>query len=410
MSSKRRIGGHFGSALQAATKKQKAGWREEIGPDEAPVVAVGDNSDSEDAIIDPGTPLPDSPDPEPPEPAADAAAIEAAANEETPAAAPSADAAVVADGPPAEAVAEKAPPPALRGCTASAVLLCLELVVDEVAVGSFKVLLPGGLSAGLEKQLASCLPPSGSMVEAISPGAFCSFAGHGPIAATPAPAQKGAAGAEADGDGGAAVAPMVQHNEAGLLTTPRGGLPGLALTLGPVPHLDASHEALGSIVSGGPVLRRLQVCAPLSGEQRPRKRLTVRIPARPETAANGAAGGEASGSHPFLLLEPAPADILGRALELEPPAAGADAAADSAEVVNLAELEIDGRDEEVAALKSLAFSRERAVGVQAVEEALAAVRDRLAGLEGVLDEAQAGRRMWQQERASHLLRVLGKLR
>lgn len=155
---------------------------------------------------------------------------------------------------------------------------------------------------------------------------------------------------------------------------------------------------------GRPVLRRLAACAPLCGEQKPRKRLAICVPPRPEAAAT------ASNGHPFLSLEPPPEGLVGRALELDLPVAEAVTAADAAEVLNLAELEADGRDEEVVELKGMSFSRERAVGVHKVEEALTNMRDRLAGLEGVLDESQAGRRMWQQERARHLLRVLGKLR
>eukprot|EP00913_Durusdinium_trenchii_P004615 g4284.t1 len=56
---KRRIGGHFGAALGASTKRQRAGWRDEVEEDDvAANTQAGDDDDSEEAVLDPGTPLP----------------------------------------------------------------------------------------------------------------------------------------------------------------------------------------------------------------------------------------------------------------------------------------------------------------------------------------------------------------
>merc|ERR1740121_2645988 len=57
---KRKIGGHYGSAVGASTKRgRSAAWREEVDDVEQrpPPAVVQDDSES-DSVLDPGTPLP----------------------------------------------------------------------------------------------------------------------------------------------------------------------------------------------------------------------------------------------------------------------------------------------------------------------------------------------------------------
>merc|ERR1711974_374684 len=77
------------------------------------------------------------------------------------------------------------------------------------------------------------------------------------------------------------------------------------------------------------------------------------------------------------------------------------------ETLDVIELELNGRDTEIQELKAMPFNRERAEGVAAIEEALTSVQGRLSGFSD-LDEALSHQRCWQQERASHLKRILQK--
>eukprot|EP00435_Cladocopium_sp_Y103_P019537 s2051_g4.t1 len=182
------------------------------------------------------------------------------------------------------------------------------------------------------------------------------------------------------------------HCCAGLLSAPRRGT-GLALTLGADPTLDSSHRVLGPVLSGHRCFRRLEVLAPLSLEARPRVPVFLQLPKTEEEASRPVGlrvePYKESTAPPFS-EEADPADL--------PPE----------ELIDLVDLELSGRDGEVADLKQTTFSRERQQGVDKVEEALNDLLQRLKNLNS-LDDKMSGQRVWVEEGANRLLRVLKKL-
>jgi len=84
-------------------------------------------------------------------------------------------------------------------------------------------------------------------------------------------------------------------------------------------------------------------------------------------------------------------------------------AEDAGEELEMAALEVDSRDRDIAELKGQQFGRQRQRGVAAVEESVLALERRLEALGG-LDETLAGQQLWLGERASHLRRMLGRLK
>merc|ERR1712083_818741 len=81
----------------------------------------------------------------------------------------------------------------------------------------------------------------------------------------------------------------------------------------------------------------------------------------------------------------------------------------SSEVLDLAQIEINGCDADIVALKEQTFSRERQAGVTSVEIALEDLGTRMEGM-GELEESLTNQRSWLLERTRHLLRILKKLR
>ncbi|CAJ1361742.1 unnamed protein product [Effrenium voratum] len=171
------------------------------------------------------------------------------------------------------------------------------------------------------------------------------------------------------------------HGCAGLLTAPRQG-PGLALTLSAQPGLDSSHRVLGPVLSGRRCFRRLEALVPLSHEAHPRVPIFFQLPKLEEEAK------------PQLRLEPYK-DSAAQPFAEDPE----EAALPPEELLDLADVELNGRDVEVADLKQSTFSRERQQGVDKVEEALTKLLQRLEGLEN-LDETLSG--------ASHKMKQRGR--
>lgn len=442
MSAKRKLGGHFGSAVGASTntKRAAASWREEVDAvDGPPPLAVGsaaaaaaDDSDSE-VPVDPGTPLPSEDEAEPA--ATNGSAVEPAAADEAAVAAEVSANGAATVAPAAADVRLAADEPARQ----LPMVASLELLVGEVVMATLQVLLTDGFDQAMARRLKACASPAGGAVEALAAGAFCAFGGYASPPPLPTPAAKVRAaraavaasapngttphkGEEADA---ARAAPPCQHHCAGLLSVPREGDVGLLLTLGPMPHLDATHRVLGSVVAGRGALRRLEALAALSGDALdkpsvPRQVVAIRAggPGEAEAGTGKGAAPAAGGSAPAPaapgsgpLVEPAAecegADTKVFAREKAYSDEKEDAFA-LAEELDIAELELAGRDLEVSDLNQQAFSRERQGGVIAVKTALLAVQERLKDLEGG-DEALAGQSMWLQERASHLLRIIEKL-
>jgi len=290
----------------------------------------------------------------------------------------------------------------------------LEVLIGEAVCGEMQVLLTHGLDEDTEQRLSVCAAQEGSLVDGISDG-MCVFAGHTAPKQAKVASDSCEDGANTNGQAVAGSGHIAKHGCAGLLSAPRYGK-GLVLTLGPQPRLDTTHELLGRILAGRRAMRRLQALAPCSGGPQPRLLLTLLACAPPNNGAGEAVVGstraESNASrpvlpHPTLRLEPAKPsdrDCLPFSWEDEP-ASGPP----PAELLEVAELEINGRDLELAELKQEQFSRERQAGVAAMEVSLAAIVERMERL-GNLDETLAGQRSWQQERASHLLRILKKLR
>eukprot|EP00434_Breviolum_minutum_P042405 symbB.v1.2.037742.t1/scaffold5656.1/size24862/3 len=182
------------------------------------------------------------------------------------------------------------------------------------------------------------------------------------------------------------------HCSAGLLSAPRSGA-GLALSLGADPKLDNTHRVLGPVLSGHCCFRRLEALAPLSLEARPRVPVFLQLPKIEEETSPKVS----------IRVEPSKESAA-------PPFSEETDIADlpPEELLDLADLEVSGRDGEVADLKQTTFSRERQEGVDKVDEALNDLLQRLKSLEG-LDEEKSGQRVWVEEGAKRLLRVLKKL-
>lgn len=468
---KRRIGGHFGAAVAASTKRQRTSWRDELD-EEAPADAANGNGvtvvngsgagapvggltrpggagklgvglpgDSEsEEMVDPGTPLP-----------SDEEGEEAA----VPDAAGAPDGAVAPEGEstaPGQLLLEPAPVEQAAGAAAAAASLeaaaagatigelsafhaarspvevTFELVVGATACGQLRICFPDGVDEATHRRLAACEPPDGAGVEAAVSSGFCTFGGHG---ALPSIAQ-----------GSSGEIPGVLHSCAGVLSAPRDQPAGLLLTLGPQPQLDATHMVLGKAVQGRSVLRRLQALAPSfrGAELELKPRIDPLLLRRVLPVA------DKSVEDPQDAAEPAPEFTKAEAEDPKTPATseatasavrdsgvlngcgGAtssspalnpsllfsqdqelDALAMATETLEVSELEINGREAEVMELKQMAFSRERVQGVAAVEEELGRLETALTAMES-LDEALTHQRSWLQERIRHLLRLLKKLR
>lgn len=385
---KRRIGGHFGSALGASTKRRAAGWRDETD-------ALGDAPEDEsgsDAVLDPGTPL-----------SSDSEVAEVVLAAEGEPALPSApgsgaveDALATPERPDPAPAAPTVPVPV------PAAVVTLELLVAGVPSGTLRVLL-SSLDAATEARLATP-----GAVEALVRGGLCRFGlpEVKPEAAAPEPERpEGPERLELAVEGEGPEVPegegVLLHATAGLLSAPREG-PGLVLTLGPQPKLDATHRVLGLVLFGRAALRRLEVLAPLCGSSKPRQPLAL----KGVGLELGQPKPQVGNCHPLVSLEP-----VEPTSELKPFAWDEERQDNVSDQLDVDELDVTSRDAELAELKDMAFSRERQSGVDAVDAALQAVLTRLEDLGRVaLDETQSGRRLWQQERVNHLLRVLRKLR
>eukprot|EP00927_Polykrikos_kofoidii_P077954 TRINITY_DN74834_c0_g1_i1.p1 TRINITY_DN74834_c0_g1~~TRINITY_DN74834_c0_g1_i1.p1 ORF type:complete len:488 (-),score=93.94 TRINITY_DN74834_c0_g1_i1:164-1627(-) len=481
-SSKRRIGGHFGSAVGASTKRQRgaATWREEIddaaitalptgaasdvGKSEGVVAAAVEDSDSSEAL-DPGTPLP-----------SDSEGCEdsdgghgADSSSAAPTATCAAEAIASLDGADtlagndgvgathrikpgtgvvaAAASKEEHEQDVKASCVEppqAPVIVSFELLIGETVHGTLRILLSQGLSVNMGLRLAACgcapagIPAGGcsggfvdastagnshaasssdsnlvasvasaglsagcvtlhsTPIDALVPGCFCSFGGYSPPPKISArPDQMGTEERDVvDASNGFA---RDRHDCAGLLSVPLAKQLGFVLTLGPQPQLDPSHEVVGRVLAGRAVLRRLEAVAPCSGESQPRLLVAFRAVAAPKIGS-----GELS-----ILTEIAPASDR-KCL----PFSRDDEAPSAAEILEVADLELNGRDEELADLKQQAFCRERQEGIAAIEASLGTLTQRLDGLGDLAgqDTTLAAQRSWHQERLNHLLRILKKLR
>lgn len=450
---KRKIGGHFGAAVGASTKRGRgAAWREEVDDVEAPAPAAEDDSES-DVALDPGTPLPseseddkaapstaaevDSAAPAQPEDAsADAAAAANSAASSSEASVSSAAAQAVPNG----SASSEVPP----ATSSAAVVITLQLVVSEKVACTARVLLRAGLGEATEKRLAACIPPAGSLLDELSKGVVCTFGGHCPVAGAAKGRRKAAktaaqvAEAEAPAhelpdeaiiDEEAPVAtPAASSSQgargAGLLWQPLEGS-GLVLSLGSTGAqlLESTHSLVGPLLTGRRMLQQLEVLAPLVGGLSPQQPVALRVLGPKPADAVALPEDDPVITHPFLLLEPAPATLLS-GTNLQPFALEeTQDAASALEVLEDAELEINCRDAEVAELKGMGFNRERQKGVEVVVETLQSVEHRLSKLgapippeeagppdDGGPEKAQTHQRWWLSQRVQQLLRVLQKLR
>ncbi|CAK8991587.1 unnamed protein product [Durusdinium trenchii] len=401
---KRRIGGHFGAALGASTKRQRAGWRDEVEEDDvAANTQAGDDDDSEEAVLDPGTPLPSEEEeeaekaasPEKVETAEDMAKVAEAEDDK----AQTAITAVNEEKAPATTAGEANMPAAFN----------LEVIVGKNKVGELRILLPFGVDSDIEQRLSACVAPDGGSVDFIVGQTVCGFGGHA------VPGQKETDKGPEEGETQEMAAGLLPveapkapepvangfqsaglHCCAGLLTAPRCGT-GLALTLGADSALDSTHRVLGPVLSGRRCFRRLQALAPLSLEARPRVPVFLQLPKQEEEGVGG------HGRQAPLRLEPYKESAAPPFAEEEEKAV-----LPPEELLDLVDLELSGRDGEVADLKQTTFSRERQQGVDKVEEVLHSLLARVEKLEG-LDETLSGQRVWVEEGANRLLRVLKKL-
>lgn len=342
---KRKIGGHFGAAVGAASKKGR-GWRDEVD-DEEPLVAADESAKADDEVgtakagskagakvaadsesevdMDPGTPLPSEDEeertaaaaagtaPAAAEPSAAAAPEEGAGEAPAPAgegqlAADVAAADVAATVPP---VVEQAPS-AASGPAAPApgaeVVVSLELVVAGCPRGLLRVLLRGGLDQALERRLAACLPPDGGPLNSITEDLLCTFGAQPPASAKPseaaapeAAAEKPEATAAAASSSSSAVpaAACGESLRAGVLCMALHG-DGLALTLlgAEAAPVGRGHYAVaGMVLQGRGTLRKLAALAPLTvgGESKTAQPAVLRVaPAVDKAAGLGAGIAEAA--------------------------------------------------------------------------------------------------------------------
>ncbi|CAE7590078.1 RNLS, partial [Symbiodinium microadriaticum] len=169
------------ASFRASTKRQRGDWREEVDGEEetagTAAKADGDDDDSEEAILDPGTPLPSEEEEDPA-----AAAPEAPPATEPPAEAteeaPAAEAEAVPTEPAATKAEETSAPADAGGPAPKAVVATLDVIVGKNKVGQLRVLLPLGLDPDVEQRLQACAGPDGGVVDFLSPGALCGFGGH----------------------------------------------------------------------------------------------------------------------------------------------------------------------------------------------------------------------------------------
>eukprot|EP00930_Biecheleria_cincta_P085350 TRINITY_DN74745_c0_g1_i1.p1 TRINITY_DN74745_c0_g1~~TRINITY_DN74745_c0_g1_i1.p1 ORF type:complete len:444 (-),score=114.79 TRINITY_DN74745_c0_g1_i1:28-1359(-) len=433
--SKRRIGGHFGAAVGASTKRQRGGWRDEVEEEEPPVQDVTGNDDSDsEVMLDPGTPLPSEDEEEPAlaagksssgDPPVEESAVGGAEGKLQP---PSVVEKVQEPSDAAKSLTEagegeKAEREGGTADEAASKVFVLELIVGKRCCGKLRVLLLEGLDEAVEQRLAACVgsDEASGEVDFLVLDGICGFAGHPVLgndrakktatkdAASNLPAEPfagvedlheqsrpEASSAPAAQNGHSSVA--VPHSCAGLLTAPQDG-PGLALTLAPQTTLDASYRVLGIVLAGRRAFRFLQAVAPLSGkEAKPRVPVFLRHPKVEQD--------DVCRPHPFLSLEARTASGSREAFSEDPESA--DAKLPAEEILELADVELEGRDVEVADLKHATFSRERQAGVVKIEESLVATLQRLGTLEG-LGETLSGQKVWIEEGSQRLLRVLKKL-
>eukprot|EP00435_Cladocopium_sp_Y103_P034191 s2051_g8.t2 len=167
---KRRIGGHFGAALGASTKRQRGGWRDEVDEEDSAAGKAANDEDSEEAILDPGTPLPSDEEEAAEEPKVQAEPAEAAESTEAQAVVPAKE--------------ETPAPTNTGGETNKPVVFTLEVTVGKNQVGEMRVLLPLGLDSDVEQRLSACMAPDGGSVDFITANKLCGFGGH------PVPGQK----------------------------------------------------------------------------------------------------------------------------------------------------------------------------------------------------------------------------
>lgn len=411
---KRKIGGHFGAAVGASTKRGRgAAWREEVDDVEAPAPAAEDDSES-DVALDPGTPLPSESEDDKAAPSAavevDSAAPAQPEDASADAAAAANSAASSSEAPVSSAAAQAVPngnassevPPAT---SSAAVVITLQLVVSEKVACTARVLLRAGLGEGRRKaakaaaQVAEAEAPAHELPdEAI-------IDEEAPVATPAASSSQGARGA-------------------GLLWQPLEGS-GLALSLGSTGAqlLESTHSLVGPLLTGRRMLQQLEVLAPLVGGLSPQQPVALRVLGPKPTDAVALPEDDPVITHPFLLLEPAPAKLLS-GTNLQPfSLEETQDAASALEVLEDAELEINCRDAEVAELKGMGFNRERQKGVEVVVETLQSVEHRLSKLgapippeeagppdDGGPEKAQTHQRWWLSQRVQQLLRVLQKLR
>jgi len=331
-----------------------------------------------------------------------------------------------------------------------AVAITLELVMGDTVAATLQVLLKDGLDQATEQRLAACVPPDGTAIVAIAAGAHCTFAGH--TDTLPGVKRRQSDGKVGDGsvdsppDASASSdssSAGVAHGRAGLLSAPREGA-GLLLTLGAQPQLDVTHTVLGHVLLGKRGLRLLEALAPLSGGFGPRLPLSLRVvgpggaqaastgakaemagsgvsaasaaeaageaaagdaeDGKPEITNGKAKGGHAVIEHGFLLVESMATEMSNQPFALE-----ASSPSSTAEVLEMAEVQINGRDAEITEMKGMPFNRERAEGVAVVEKSLIDLKSRLKELPDS-EEALSHQSHWLQERVSHLLRILQKLK
>mmetsp|Transcript_4789 Transcript_4789/g.8234 ORF Transcript_4789/g.8234 Transcript_4789/m.8234 type:complete len:510 (-) Transcript_4789:91-1620(-) len=464
---RRNRGSVFGALVGASSTKKARGahWRDEI--DEEDKAASGLNGqgaasrmvsrlpdeESEDELIDPGTPLPSDEEEEAAQPVASTNPPVDEAAEQTGVADPTlgaGDEKVAKEGHveeaklsdatnPAPAADESGPkvpvnghvpPPALASDAAqpaagkedstladaegkrAGVVVSLEMVSgpeDDEEVSAPMEVLCWGTRAEVEERLASCLIPGrGAAVQALFGGRICTFSNHPSVSST---ALTGPA--EQSPENGSTCV----HSSAGLLAAPLTG-PGLLLTFGRQPALDATHRPVGLVLRGRYNLRRLDVLAPCCGDGEPSQPLHFRVVGVKRKLEGSEGAGDAAtvgapirpsavpaGNPEGVQLEPVTVST-----QIEPFAWEDTNEVPPADELELIDLGLDMREAEVAWLKGQTFSRERQQGVDAVQDALAAAKgnlDRVTVAES--DQALSQRRHWLQERTRYLLRLVGKL-
>lgn len=425
---KRRIGGHFGQAVGAKSakgeegEKKKPAWREEVSDAEGG--AAGAESDS-DEVMDPGTPLPSEEEPE-----KDEKQEEEKPEEEAAGAALGSDAAPETikvdeisgerkDDEEKKDMEEKkgggdeaTVSASTNGVDASTAetngvhlerrpIVTLELMRGDRSLGELKVEFFELLSAITEWRLSGLLEEGGTLVARMAQKESMHLA--------PPPCKVSenqeiqlltgglppAVHEEVRRGGSESGMRKIPHDVEGLLSAPRRvrrGDQGFALTLGPAPSLDSTHGVLGRVVRGRAAIRKAQVLAPVIPGA-PALELHMKCASLAQDDAEPASE---AGYKPF-------------AREDEHDVAG------GVDVLELAALELDGREEEVRVLKTQQFGRARVQGVAAVEDCLTVLKENLEKIASAAkdtdgDEAIEQEAMWQLERVRLLNRLAEKLR